>query len=209
MSGGYSDFGEALLQNFAWGISAGAFPANPWISLHTANPAENGASEVAGGSYVRQQISPSLTNGVITNLALLRWDLLPAVTVTHFGAWDAVTVGNIISMGALDGLRRFFCAVASTDDFESNSHGLIADDRVEFESPPNGSLPMPIVAGTLYFVITAGLTANTFRVSLTSEGAAVNLTTDGTGSVIKVTPKVIQAGDSLEIAASALTHTLD
>lgn len=209
MSGGYSDFGELLLQNFLWGIATGASPPNPYISLHTANPGENGASEVVGGSYARQQISPSNTGGVITNLSLLRWDLLPAVTVTHWGAWDAVTVGNVLAMGALDGTRRFVCGVAASDDFETPAHGLVADDRVEFEAPPNGSLPSPIVPGTLYFVITLGLTADAFRVALTSEGTQVNLTTDGTGTVIKVTPKVIQAGDSLEIAASALTHSLD
>jgi hypothetical protein len=36
--------------------TGGGLPtANPYISLHTADPGETGASEVAGGSYARQQ----------------------------------------------------------------------------------------------------------------------------------------------------------
>ena len=59
------------------------------------------------------------------------------------------------------------------------AHGLEVDDRVEFST--TGSLPSGIVAGTDYYVLSAGLAANSFRISTSSGGAAVNTTTDGSG----------------------------
>ncbi len=58
------------------------------------------------------------------------------------------------------------------------AHGLSAGNRVQFST--DGALPTGLSVGTIYFVISAGLTADTFRVSLTSEGPAIN--TSGTQS---------------------------
>jgi hypothetical protein len=58
------------------------------------------------------------------------------------------------------------------------AHTLVAGDAVVFNT--TGALPTGITAGTTYFVIAAGLTANAFQFSATPGGAAVN--TSGTQS---------------------------
>lgn len=55
-------------------------------------------------------------------------------------------------------------------------HGLPVGQMVVFL----GTLPAGLTAGTAYFIITAGFTANAFEVSATKGGAAINTTTAGT-----------------------------
>jgi hypothetical protein len=52
------------------------------------------------------------------------------------------------------------------------AHGLAAGDRISFTT--TGALPTGVVAGTAYWVIAAGLTANDFEFSTSSGGSAVN-----------------------------------
>ncbi len=59
-----------------------------------------------------------------------------------------------------------------------NDHGLLAGYQVSFAT--TGSLPTGIVTSGIYYVITAGLTTNTFRISASKEGSA--LVTSGTQS---------------------------
>lgn len=61
-----------------------------------------------------------------------------------------------------------------------NSHGFAAGDMVVFSS--SGSLPTGLTAGTVYYVISAGLTTNEFRVSATSGGSAINTSSSGSGT---------------------------
>lgn len=64
-------------------------------SLHTASPGYTGANEVAGGSYARQGATfgaPSAGSKATTNAQ--NWTSMPAVTVTHFGFWSAVSAGT-------------------------------------------------------------------------------------------------------------------
>ena len=84
-----------------------------WVSLHTADPGDTGASEVgAVGSYGRVQRDASdanwsagtATDGLTSNVATITF---PAPTApgwgvaTHCGVWDAPTGGNFIGGGAL------------------------------------------------------------------------------------------------------------
>lgn len=86
-------------------VNAGSFSvAVPWISLHTADPGETGATEVTGGSYARQNGSaafPAAAAGSVSNDVLIEFTGMPAVTVTHVGIWDASTAGNFIMKGVL------------------------------------------------------------------------------------------------------------
>lgn len=52
------------------------------------------------------------------------------------------------------------------------AHGLGAGDPVVFRT--TGALPTGLTAGTVYYVISAGLTANAFEVAATPGGAAIN-----------------------------------
>jgi len=98
-----SDFAEnelldALLNN---GSFAGG--ATVYVSLHTADPGEAGANEVAGGSYARQASGgfAAAASGTTDNDAIIDFTLMPAETMTHAGIWDAVTAGNFLVGGAL------------------------------------------------------------------------------------------------------------
>ena len=73
-----------------------------WLSLHTADPGTTGASEVSGEGYGRQQ-SPAAasSSGTYTSGSDLRFDGMPAGTVTHAGLWDAETGGNFLAGTAL------------------------------------------------------------------------------------------------------------
>jgi hypothetical protein len=77
-------------------------PSTIYVSLHTADPGETGADEVTGGDYVRKSVTFNApSGGSMTNSNLLRWDNMPAVTLTHVGLWDAATAGNPLWFGAL------------------------------------------------------------------------------------------------------------
>lgn len=85
------------------------------------------------------------------------------------------------------------------------SHGLIAGDSVQFTT--TGALPTGIVAGTNYFVISTGLTTNSFEISLTVGGTAVVTTgtQSGTQTLIRTTPFAVGNEDTrLPTAAEAL-----
>ncbi len=67
-----------------------------YLSLHTADPGQSGASEVTGGSpaYARKLTTWGAANasGVATG-SQVTFDV-PAGTITHLGFWSAVTAGT-------------------------------------------------------------------------------------------------------------------
>lgn len=98
-----SDFAEnelldALLNN---GSFAGG--ATVYVSLHTADPGEDGSNEVSGGSYARQASGgfSAASSGATDNDANIDFAVMPAETITHVGIWDASSAGNFLIGGAL------------------------------------------------------------------------------------------------------------
>lgn len=76
--------------------------ATVYISLHTANPSTNGANEVTGGTYGRQQVAfDAAANRATVNTDAETWTLMPSCTITHFGAWTAATNGTFKGGGKL------------------------------------------------------------------------------------------------------------
>lgn len=73
---------------------------------------------------------------------------------------------------------------AAADDIidTTTAHGYVAGDRVVFSGLTGGA---GITAGQEYYVIAAGLGAQTFQFSLTPGGAAVNFTTDITAGTVR------------------------
>lgn len=66
-------------------------------------------------------------------------------------------------------------------------HGLSAGDPISFET--TGALPTGVTVGTLYYVISAGLTANSFRFATSAGGSAVNTTGSQSGThTLRYTP---------------------
>lgn len=74
----------------------------------------------------------------------------------------------------------------STDVFTSIGHGLAVNDQVQFKAS-NGLLPTGLNPSTTYYVISAGLTQDAFRVSATQGGSALAMTgsADGTYQVVR------------------------
>lgn len=60
------------------------------------------------------------------------------------------------------------------------SHGLSVNQEVIFTNS-GGALPTGLTSGTIYYVISAGLTANAFEVSATVGGSAINTSSAGSG----------------------------
>lgn len=61
----------------------------------------------------------------------------------------------------------------------TGTHGMTGGERIVFTT--TGSLPSGITAGTTYYVLAAGITTTTFRISATSGGTAINTASAGSG----------------------------
>ena len=69
---------------------------------------------------------------------------------------------------------------ASPAVFTLTSHGLSINDAIVLST--SGALPTGLTVGTIYYVISAGFTANAFQVSTSLGGAAVNTSSAGSGT---------------------------
>lgn len=80
--------------------------ANRWVSLHTADPGKDGASEASGDPYERlaadsyTAVDTSGSAKRVRNVGTLSFQV-PAGTYTHIGLWDAPSGGNFLGGGAL------------------------------------------------------------------------------------------------------------
>ena len=107
--------GNKLLDLLCRGV-AWVAPTRVYVSLHTADPGNTGASEVstaAWPAYVRKDAAnggavgtgfTAAASKATSNALELLW---PAhngaanITVTHYALWDAVTAGNCLHSGPL------------------------------------------------------------------------------------------------------------
>jgi hypothetical protein len=86
---------------------SGTLPATH-LSLHTADPGDTGASEVAGGSYVREAITwAAASAGAKAINESPVFQVPAATTITHFGLWSAVSGGTFRGGGALPSSEAF------------------------------------------------------------------------------------------------------
>ena len=84
-------------------LGIGSMPAARtaiYLALYTSDPTiNNTGTEVTGGSYSRKAITvdnDSDADGVVKNTTAITFNSMPAVTVTHFAVFDALTGGNPI-----------------------------------------------------------------------------------------------------------------
>lgn len=92
-----------------------------WISTHTGDPGETGASESTGGSYGRQSASFDVAAaGATQNSGNITFTSMPSSTLTHVGVWDASTAGNFLWGGTLDASKT----LNSGDTFQINTGDL-------------------------------------------------------------------------------------
>jgi hypothetical protein len=89
-------------------------------------------------------------------------------------------VTNFVSNGLTNGAPTItVTAIASTNTFTSNGHGLSNGDIVIPQTSTNGLVSTIIGSGTPYFVV--GATTNTFQLASSYAGSALSTFTNGTG----------------------------
>src|SRR3990167_4015627 len=119
-----------------------------------------------------------------TVVAQVNWIVRHPITTTEIYALDdAGTVYKSTDTGATWAVlagETFTVTIASPAVFTNTAHGLVANDTVVFAT--TGALPTGLTAGTTYYVISAGLTADEFRVSTSEGGSAVNTSGSQSGT---------------------------
>lgn len=85
----------------------GVAAAGAYISAHTGNPGGSGASEVAGGSYARQQTTwGAASNGVRVG-SQVHVPIPAGTSVTYWGIWSAATAGTFLGWWQLSAQEDF------------------------------------------------------------------------------------------------------
>lgn len=113
-----SDYLEAKYLDHTYNGVAFTPPSGVYIALYTSAPTDaDVGTEVSGAGYARVLVNPNgggapafnlaVTDGVgkmVTNADDIEFPsaLAPWGTITHFGAKDAATGGNLLHHGALD-----------------------------------------------------------------------------------------------------------
>ena len=121
-----SDYLEVALLNATLNNTAFTTVATPYISLHTADPTDDGTgTEVSGGSYARTSASFATASGTGGSIATDADVTFPTATaswgtVTHIGIWDASSSGNLLYHTALDSSKT----IDSGDIFKITSGNL-------------------------------------------------------------------------------------
>ena len=88
--------------------------------------------------------------------------------------WGAVYRGTGVTTGTCT------ITIASPAVITKTAHGLVAGMPVVFST--TGALPTGLTAGTIYYVISAGLATDSFRVSTSVGGSAVNTSGSQSGT---------------------------
>ncbi len=112
-------FEDAILNHILRGVAFPTLPASIYGALFTAAPTDaGGGTEVTGGSYARVAITratasfavPADSAGVqqTSNSAVVTFPNPTANwgTVTHFGVYDAATLGNLLFWSAIGTSRN-------------------------------------------------------------------------------------------------------
>lgn len=135
-------------------------------------------NETITGLYTFTQNPIGLNPGGITDASTT------AIGIARASASPNRTIGTVTITIATPGVLTFA------------THGLTVNDRIQLTT--TGALPTGLSASTTYYVISAGLTANTFQVSATQGGTAINTTGSQSGvhTLIKTTPVAIVDTDT-------------
>jgi len=120
--------------------------------------------------------------GIIQAGMIMMWGTKSAPT--GWALCDGAAISRT-TFAALFGLiaptiGTFTVTIASPAVFSLTAHGLATGDAVYFTT--TGALPTGLSANTIYYVISAGLTADAFEVSTTRGGAAVNTSGSQSGT---------------------------
>ncbi len=100
-----SNYLENAVLDHVFGPTAMTAPAGRFVSLHSADGGETGASELAvANGYARQAATFSAAaSGATSNSGAVTFTNTGSAwsAATHFGVWDAATGGNFLGGSAL------------------------------------------------------------------------------------------------------------
>ena len=102
----FSNFLETEILDHVFGGAAYTAPATLYLSLHTANPDEDGSGaevSTSGTAYARQTVAFTTSGNTTSNTSAVEYPTATASfgTVTHVGVYDASTAGNLLAYAAL------------------------------------------------------------------------------------------------------------
>lgn len=180
-------------------------------SLHTAY-SSTGANELTGGTpaYARKAATwaAAATRSKATSAAMV-FDVAAGLTARWVGFWDAVTAGTFLGMTPNGGgIPEDFAVTASgvtSNTLDAPAHGFVAGQSVVVWGVPGALLPTPLVEGTVYWVIAAGLTADALQLAATSGGSALDLTATGSGFLQRLVEESFGAQGTLTVTTATLT----
>lgn len=167
------------------------------LKLHTGYPGLTGANEVTGGTpaYAPKACSfATSTAGEPRTLSAAVIFDVPSSSIAWASGWTGVKLRFIAPTG---GSPAEFSSDLAGNKIKVPAHGYADGDKIVFflSSPPS-----PLVAGTIYYVISA--TIDDFQVAATAGGAVINLTTEAASDclVSKIVPRVYAAQDTHTVA---------
>ena len=102
----FSNHLETEILDHVFGGNAYTAPSTLYLSLHTANPDEDGSGaevSTSGTAYARQTVTFTVSGNEATTSAAVEYATATANfgTVTHVGVYDASTGGNLLCYAAL------------------------------------------------------------------------------------------------------------
>ena len=122
--------------------------------------------------------------------------------ISTIGAISSDTSNRVVQLAILR-QQTVTISNASPGVVTLTGHNLVAGDQVIFGTSSGGGLPTGLTAGTTYFVISGGLTANTsFEVSASAGGSAVNTSSAGSGTFYCYTIRLIGSLNIITLAGT-------
>ena len=102
----FSNYLETEILDHVFSGNAYTAPSTLYLSLHTANPDEDGSGtevSTSGTAYARATITFTTSGNTASNDSAVEFATATANfgTVTHVGVWDASTAGNLLCYASL------------------------------------------------------------------------------------------------------------
>jgi len=102
----FSNYLETEILDHVFSGNSYTAPSTLYLSLHTANPDEDGSGtevSTSGTAYARATITFTTSGNTASNDSAVEFSTATANfgTVTHVGVWDASTSGNLLCYAAL------------------------------------------------------------------------------------------------------------
>ncbi len=146
------------------------------------------------GEAVYMNVTAENVQEIIDELEDLRTEIAEAVAAGASYATDEIVGIARLSTDPTTSIGTATISIATPAVVTRAAHGLIAGDKIEFTT--TGALPTGITASTPYYVLSSGLTTDTFQISATIGGSAVNTSgsQSGTHTLIRLT--AVAVGDN-------------